>query len=545
MDDLPLFSEDYLFSRWEDDFAAYRDSGADAELRRLLERWADREPGLTETQLEAQFVELFFKRIWGYWGTGERERGEGFCLNARYGIDGAGQAGGRGEADLALGWWGLPGFPPVPQVLAEFKDVRSGLDAPQRRKGNHRSPVKQCLDYLKYAFDAAGLHSPVFPAWGIVTNMNEFRLYCRGTGDEFRQRFVVRSSDSREPALLGDGEEALRRRFLFRKLFRPEQLLARHGKSELALLLDGQIVRESELEKGFYREYQEYRKFVFEALTEANPQFSGTRGRLVKLAQRFLDRCLFILFCEDMGRALAFPPGLLRDILRDESCRAAYSGNFCTIWELVKQLFRAMRDGGRFPPNHRLNRFNGGLFEELPELENLNIPNKIFCAANQGASPETIDMYKRTLLYLSARYNYGAHGMARERTITLYALGRIFEQSITDLEYMEAEAEGRQSLAALTKRKRDGVYYTPEWITGYIVRETLGAKLAEIRSGLGLELGEELPAGDVDAFRKFLLSPSRRKRTEAVERMRERLNRLDAYERAMEDLRILDPACGS
>ena len=545
MDHLPLFSEDYLFSRWENDFVAYRNSDADSALRTLLKHWMDRDASLTETQLEAQFVDRFFRQVWGYWGTGERERNEGFCLNSQYGVDGAGQTGGKGTADLALGWWGFDDSPSAPQVLAEFKDIRSGLDVPQRRKGNTRSPVKQCLDYLKHAFDAVNIRSPVFPTWGIVTNMNEFRLYYRKAGDEFCQRFIIKTTDSREVSLLDDGEAALRRRFLFQKIFRRELLIAKHGKNGLAALLDGQIVREQELEKGFYREYQEYREFVFAELVAANHGFIGTRGKLVKLTQRFLDRCIFILFCENMGQALSFPSDLLRDMLMRESCAPTYSGNFDNIWSLVKQLFRTMRDGGPFPPDHSINRFNGGLFEDLPELENLVIPNRVFCAKMQGGSPEAIDRFPKTLLYLSARYNYGAHGAARERTITLYALGRIFEQSITDLEYMEAEVEGKRSLAALTKRKRDGVYYTPEWVTGYIVRETLGTKLAEIRAKLGLELGESLPSDEVSAYRKYAGPKTGKSLPKPVAKMAERMNRLNAYEQAMNALKVLDPACGS
>jgi hypothetical protein len=40
---------------------------------------------------------------------------------------------------------------PIPQVLCEFKDIHSDRDMPQKRKGNNRSSVRQCLDYLSYA----------------------------------------------------------------------------------------------------------------------------------------------------------------------------------------------------------------------------------------------------------------------------------------------------------------------------------------------------------------------------------------------------------
>ena len=53
-----------------------------------------------------------------------------------------------GAADLALGWFGQSSAGDIQQVLCEFKDIRSDLDAPQRRKGNSRTPVEQCKDYL-------------------------------------------------------------------------------------------------------------------------------------------------------------------------------------------------------------------------------------------------------------------------------------------------------------------------------------------------------------------------------------------------------------
>jgi len=50
------------------------------------------------------------------------------------------------------------------------------------------------------------------------------------------------------------------------------------------------------------------------------------------------------------------------------------------------------------------------------------------------------------------------------KSVGLYTLGRIFEQSIIELEILEAEADGRPSINKEGKRKRDGVYYTPEWV---------------------------------------------------------------------------------
>lgn len=543
MDHKPLFSDDYLLSRWEPDFRAYQESGDDSRLHDRLRNWHGRDASRTETQLEAQFDHIFFREVWGYWGTGEQGKEPGYCLNPQYAVAGAGQTGGTGAADLALGWWDKEGVPDVPQVLCEFKDIRSGLDAPQKRKGNDRSPVKQCFDYLKYAFDATDSHSTLTPNWGIVTDMNEFRLYLRRAGDSHYQRFFIKAPTGSGASLIDDGEAAVFQRFIFWKTFQREMLLADFGKSGLEKVLEDQWVQEKELEKGFYKEYQAYRESVYQAIIAANPNFTGTRGALVKLTQRFLDRCIFILFCEDMGKALDFPNDLLRDMLARESTSPNYSPDFTNIWDMVKQLFRAMRDGGPFPPSHTINRFNGGLFEELPELEALYIPNRVFCAKGQGESAEKLATDKKTLLYLSANYNFGAHGADHQRTITLYALGRIFEQSITDLEYMEAEADGKETLATVNKRKRDGVYYTPEWVTDYIVKETVGARLADIRAEIGLELGAVLPEADLANYRGFLTS---KRRTKTPNNKATRMLRaLDQYEETLNKVKVLDPSCGS
>lgn len=543
MELLPLLSDDYFFSRWEPEYREYIDSGADTALLKRLRMWSERDKSLTETQLEGPFIDRFFKKTWGYWGTGERDAAEGFCLNAQYGVEGAGQTGGTGSADLAMGWFNREDVQRVAQVLCEFKDIRSSLDAPQNRKGNNRSPVKQCFDYLKHAFDRTDSHSTLVPTWGVVTDMNEFRLYARRVGDSQCLRFFIESPDTQSLSLVDNSEEAAFQRFLFQKVFRQDMLLALHGKSLLEKMLEDQWVQGKELEKGFYKIYQSYRVKVFEAIKTANPNFRGTRGKLVRLTQRFLDRCIFILFCEDMGKALDFPTDLLRDMLIEKSKDPYYDPQGNNIWDLVKRLFHAMRDGGWFPPAHTINKFNGGLFEELPELEELVIPNSVFCAQGQGENAESLAQDKSTLLYLSANYNFGAEGTDHKRTITLYALGRIFEQSITELEFMEAEAEERESIAALSRRKRDGVYYTPEWVTDYIVKETVGARLADIRAELGFEFGTEPPEADVEDYRNFVRSRRRKKIPDnAASRY---IGILDNYEKALDKLTVLDPACGS
>ena len=541
----PLFPDAFLASRWANEYKEFCDSPTEDALRQRLTDWAGKK-SQKERSAEGAFVGVFFKQTWGYSASGEGPAKEGYTCDPQHHVTGAGERGGAGFADLALGYFARGGVAAIPQALCEFKDVRSDLDKPQNRKGNSRSPVKQCADYLREAVGALFGNEPVLPTWGIVSDMNEFRLYWRKNMPSQYQRFVIKPvTGDGAVSLLGNDDHARFQRFLFWKIFQKDTLLTSGGPSLLEKILTEQYVHEHSLENNFYREYQSFRQEVFSALVNANPGFKGTRGRLVRLTQRFLDRCIFILFCEDMGAALNFPRNILRDVLVGLSTDPDYDPTDDAAWVKVKKLFASMRDGSPFR-HHKINRFNGGLFAPEPDLESLHIPSRLFCAQGQGANAEALTFHKNTLLFFSANYNFGISGGTFERTIGLYTLGRIFEQSITELEFMEAKADGRASITELSKRKRDGVYYTPEWVTAYIVEETVGALLAEIRQRLQLD--------PLAAFSDKELADYRRARASAsgmtdkrfkIERVEQYLVNLDKYTTELDDIKVVDPACGS
>lgn len=538
MSQQPLFCFSFLASRWESEYRQFQDSPESEALLARLKNWNERAK-LKETATDTAFINLFYRELWGFSLQGDTA--SGFQCHPQFPIKRAGQTGGIGQADLALGYFGGTDVSNIPQVICEFKDVRSGLDQKQNRKGNNRSPVKQCLDYMREAKNDLTGNELVEPVWGIVTDTNEFRLYNRLKGEAQSLRFVITPplGDNTESLLAGT-ESAAFLRFLFFKVFQRDMLLAERGDSALTLLLKDHFIHESALERDFYLEYKAYREHVFKTLVASNPAFPGTKGKLVRLTQRFLDRCLFIMFCEDMGKALDFPCDLLRNVLINISRDEHYNPEDTHAWDRVKSIFRAMRDGGSFG-DHRINRFNGGLFADLPELECLNIPNKLFCAKNQGSGgTETLFAHPQTLLFFSAKYNFGIKGADHQRVIDFYALGRIFEQSITELEIMEAEADGRESLNMLSQRKRDGVYYTPEWVTAYVVEETVGARLMDIKQRLCLT--DDLRPTDehINEYRAFQID---KRKTAKV--AGEWLKGLRDYRIHLNAMKIVDPACGS
>ena len=59
------------------------------------------------------------------------------------------------------------------------------------------------------------------------------------------------------------------------------------------------------------------------------------------------------------------------------------------------------------------------------------------------------------------------------------SLGHIFEQSISDIENFKAELLGRQTDDNTSRRKKEGIFYTPEFITKYLIEDVVGRFLAE------------------------------------------------------------------
>ena len=181
-----------------------------------------------------------------------------------------------------------------------------------------------------------------------------------------------------------------------------------------------------------------------------------------------------------------------------------------------ERLFGLMNNGGTLS-RLTLPEINGGLFAPDPLIDGLNIPNHVFVKAGQGANEASLESDPKTLFYLCGRYNYAGRGDVKE-SLSLYTLGHIFEQSITELEYREGELEKRETVAKLSKRKRDGVYYTAEPVVNYLVEQTLGPWFADAKTACGYPQPEE-GAPTVAAA--------------------------EAYVSRLKAIRIVDPACSS
>jgi hypothetical protein len=343
-----LLSDAYLRAVLDKEFREFKTSAAEGALLEKLEKWSKKK-FQKETSAEIAFVNLFFEEIWGYTQSG-KTHGPEFTCSPKYAIPGAGAGGGSGEADAALGIFGASDVPakapfalvaPIDCLLQKdglidlssrgivavehgsnctrfYKSGAAIVDFVEVARGIRRYRIANTNAFVLIPVVTPHQHAVWALAkrddWGIVTDMNEFRLYWRNTMPSQYERFVIKRATTDEGiSLLESSEAASFQRFLFLKLFHSETLLTRGGPSELLKLINHQRFQEREIENTFYREYRSYREHLVGLLIKHNPTFPGTKGRLVRLAQKLIDRCIFVMFCEDMGEQLSFQ-NLLPDI---------------------------------------------------------------------------------------------------------------------------------------------------------------------------------------------------------------------------------------
>jgi len=212
--------------------------------------------------------------------------------------------------------------------------------------------------------------------------------------------------------------------------------------------------------------------------TLASPALAATRAP----QQRFLDPCIFILFCEDMGRMLRYPPALLpRSVDFIEARTLHYQFRRLRPWDEMRSLFRAMRDGGNFGP-HRLTASTAG---SLRRTGTRFPPHPRQGLLRQGQAPissptaNTAALFRRLQLRPQLR-----RGRARHQPLHPRPHFRAIDHRTRN---HGGRGRRRPSINLLSKRKTDGVYYTPEWVVNTIVEQTVGARLENIKGELGFK----------------------------------------------------------
>ena len=265
-----------------------------------------------------------------------------------------------------------------------------------------------------------------------------------------------------------------------------------------ALIKNASVSKEEDITKQLYKDYSLFKRELYQNMVKLNPQHDELE--LFQKSQKLLDRILFLLFGEDR---YLLPPNAVRKILEQWEMLKDNDAYF-PLYERFKMYFGYLNIGKQ-GKQHDIFAYNGGLFKPDDLLDNVEIDDEL--------------LYSHTLK-LSA-YNF-------QSDVDVNILGHIFENSLNEIDEIKAQLEGKEIDKAQTKRKKDGVYYTPKYITKYIVENTVGRLCTEKKAELGI-VEEEYT---VD--KKRLLATKKTL-----------IERLTDYRNWLLQITIVDPACGS
>lgn len=255
-------------------------------------------------------------------------------------------------------------------------------------------------------------------------------------------------------------------------------------------------LNEENITKKLYKDYSLFRKEIFNDIVEKNQQYD--KLTLFNKTQKLLDRFLFIFFAED--RRL-LPVNSISKIIEKWEDDIAY-GDEKSLYTSFKLYFNLLNKGRpASAKREEIFAYNGGLFAPDDTLDSISIDDKLLSKHTKNLST----------------YDF-------ESDVSVNILGHIFEHSLSEIEEIQNGITGVETDKTSSKRKKDGVFYTPSYITKYIVENTVGKLCQEKKEEL--EINEEVY-------------------TQRKARSKKRIDNLDAYRNWLLGITICDPACGS
>lgn len=263
-------------------------------------------------------------------------------------------------------------------------------------------------------------------------------------------------------------------------------------------LKDESLNQEDIVTKKLYKDYSIFKRELFQNLTLLNPEYDPLL--LFQKSQKLLDRLLFLLFGEDRG---LLPPNSVRQIL-EQWDKLKDLDAYDPLYNRYKKYFGYLNTGFK-GKNHDVFAYNGGLFKEDEILDKIKIDDDL--------------LYQHT--FRLSQYDFASE-------VDVNILGHIFENSLNEIDEIKAQIEGTEIDKSKTKRKKDGVFYTPKYITKYIVENTVG-KLCEEKK-TEFQIVEE----------EYFTDKKRQQKTKE-----NLLGKLDKYRKWLLQITIVDPACGS
>ena len=391
---------------------------------------------LHETQVEQDFNHVLLRGL-GYTTQSDVASDQPWTLTPKWNVPGS------GEVDAALGKFRLDESGRLsgePLVMVELKGAKVDLD--RKMPTRNITPVQQVWNYLNASESAQ---------WAIVCNYAEIRLYSRQKSSNHLHRVFLTELD--DPDKFAE----------FYAIFHADSLLGTGMFAQnTGWLLRETGERQEKVSVELYREYAERR---VELIQELRAKGVTELDRAIEVAQRLLDRILFIAFAEDRG--------LLPDRnLLNHTASVRVAG--LTAWQAFQLLFRSIDKGDSL---NGIPKYNGNLFKPDPILDDLGF------ALDSAKWPQVFVMM--------GEFDY-------RNEVTVDVLGRIFERSITDIEEIKAKSLDQHAATLADRRrkpgrrKEQGVYYTADYIVNYLVSAALDPLWEQARTDLAKEHGVDL-----------------------------------------------------
>ena len=320
----------------------------------------------------------------------------------------------------------------------------------------------------------------------IISNFEKLRLYI-DNAVEYREWdiFHMKEDDFRELYLCLAWEQVA------------------HG---IALQMKSESVsNEEQITKALYKDYSQFKRVLFADILAQNPTPEGRETKdwqllLFKKTQKLLDRLLFIFFAEDCG---LLPPNSMVKIIEQWVDLQEKYDEYFPLYDRIKKYFGYMNTGHQ-GKQYEIFAYNGGLFKPDEILDHIKITDNVLAEHTRKLS----------------EYDF-------ESDVDVNILGHIFENSLSEIEEVTQQITSGEA-PQVSKRKQDGVFYTPQYITKYIVENTVGRLCAEKKQELHIVEDE-------------YLSEQRRQ----IQTKKRLLEQLHQYREWLLSLTILDPACGS
>lgn len=351
------------------------------------------------------------------------------------------------------------------------------------KKGDKKTPILQTWSYM-------GMERRKY---GICTNYNKFILITKMSGYEKQYVFDFESIRSDHQRL---------KEFIY--VFSMDTLMDGNSCEDLS---EASNVEQRDFTKKFYNLFHDTRVMM---IHEFEKESDVSRMEAIYYAQIILNRLIFIFFVADRG--VIPDSALFANTMKKQLDVGDFTEYSHRIYDSIVELFTAFDKGSKM---RGINNFNGSLFsDKLPsKIRFLDVaekskndkkrstklikPDDTFSSimnAHPTLNPIVIN------LFMMDQYDFNTE-------VDVSILGNIFEQSLADIETLK-EKKG-------DKRKDDGIYYTPEYVTEYICKNTIVPFLS--KSG-----------------------------TNSVQKLLEEYtDDLEALEERIQKVRILDPACGS